>query len=561
MRNSHTIAFIVLVCGVGTSPAAGSPFASSVESWEGGTDRLIYQLTTEPGHNNALYFHQSNTNGALELVYANIIDRSQTSTLTHRKLDLETGADTAIHPTGECAGGAFVRDQYMYCFHRDPPFVETTPFTEISRYHLGTPADPTDLCQISAGWSASGSIAVNLDGSYLIYTQEQLDSKNNPTRRQAFRCHISSGTSTLLMDTNSPDLSPLIEHFQFHTAHPMWFTYVDRGRARRISRIGVGRIDTLQYGPLQTPDPTIFNDDPVTLEALFPESPDGPDPEGQDFAHPVYAQDGTLWSDMIDIYDGSKPKYMVRFTLVDSAPGLISGFSRVPLLSTMDWQQHSNAGNDGQWFVGDGGGTSIGFLGDDFIHRMRFDAWTGSGVIREKLAKGVGTHDKQLDSSGNPTYFGPNAHYVSAKRWVVWSAFRTLAGGVATDENVFAVGYNPPVDVDDDGSPDFRDNCTIYANTDQIDADGDGYGNRCDADIDQNQVIDSADSAIIQACIDLGGTVPLVGGGGPTADPTCEISDLDESSTVDTWDLVVVLQLYFQGKIGPTCAGNDPCFP
>jgi hypothetical protein len=42
----------------------------------------------------------------------------------------------------------------------------------------------------------------------------------------------------------------------------------------------------------------------------------------------------------------------------------------------------------------------------------------------------------------------------------------------------------PPPDADGDLVPDADDNCTLLANADQRDTDGDGFGNRCDGDLD-----------------------------------------------------------------------------
>ena len=50
-------------------------------------------------------------------------------------------------------------------------------------------------------------------------------------------------------------------------------------------------------------------------------------------------------------------------------------------------------------------------------------------------------------------------------------------------------------DLDADGVPDETDNCTSVANPAQVDTDGDGFGNRCDPDFDQNGVVNFADLA------------------------------------------------------------------
>jgi hypothetical protein len=59
----------------------------------------------------------------------------------------------------------------------------------------------------------------------------------------------------------------------------------------------------------------------------------------------------------------------------------------------------------------------------------------------------------------------------------------------------FAAGYTGP-DTDADGFFDSVDNCVQFSNPAQKDSDGDGYGNRCDADFDQDGDIDAADDAL-----------------------------------------------------------------
>jgi hypothetical protein len=54
-------------------------------------------------------------------------------------------------------------------------------------------------------------------------------------------------------------------------------------------------------------------------------------------------------------------------------------------------------------------------------------------------------------------------------------------------------------DSDGDGVPDSRDNCILVPNKDQTDTDGDGYGNACDADLNNDGFVNSLDLALMRA--------------------------------------------------------------
>ena len=53
-----------------------------------------------------------------------------------------------------------------------------------------------------------------------------------------------------------------------------------------------------------------------------------------------------------------------------------------------------------------------------------------------------------------------------------------------------------PADRDGDGIDNSRDNCSDIPNPRQTDSDGDGFGNRCDADVDDDGVVTSSWGAL-----------------------------------------------------------------
>ena len=54
-------------------------------------------------------------------------------------------------------------------------------------------------------------------------------------------------------------------------------------------------------------------------------------------------------------------------------------------------------------------------------------------------------------------------------------------------------------DTDEDGIPDDADNCTLVPNPDQRDSNGDGFGNVCDADLNNDLVINVVDLGLLRA--------------------------------------------------------------
>ena len=74
----------------------------------------------------------------------------------------------------------------------------------------------------------------------------------------------------------------------------------------------------------------------------------------------------------------------------------------------------------------------------------------------------------------------------------IFAKFRDASG----NESVIyhdSILIDPDADNDGDGVPDVNDNCTLVPNALQIDADGDGFGNICDADFNNDLVINVVD--------------------------------------------------------------------
>lgn len=117
------------------------------------------------------------------------------------------------------------------------------------------------------------------------------------------------------------------------------------------------------------------------------------------------------------------------------------------------------------------------------------------------------------------------------------------------------------VDTDGDRIADSEDNCPLVANADQLDTDGDGFGDACEVDTDFDGVIDDVDNCINtpnpdQADADADGV-----GDACEVDPT--VDDADADGIVDGTDNCPNVANADQADadadgIGDVCDTNDP---
>jgi hypothetical protein len=99
-----------------------------------------------------------------------------------------------------------------------------------------------------------------------------------------------------------------------------------------------------------------------------------------------------------------------------------------------------------------------------------------------------------------------------------------------THIGIATVTVNVIHDVDGDGVPDEIDNCINVANADQLDSDGDGYGNACDADLNNSGTVTAADLALFRSVL----------GQSASASPLATAADFNGSGLVTAADFAIL---------------------
>jgi hypothetical protein len=172
-----------------------------------------------------------------------------------------------------------------------------------------------------------------------------------------------------------------------------------------------------------------------------------------------------------------------------------------------------------------------GFAQTNFI---TFDAQTLSNTVWTTKSLSINLANPALN--GQILQFG----FVSTSK-------QFGATGVYYDNMVFALAP----DTDGDGIQDPIDNCRLTANALQQDANLDGYGNICDADINNSGTVTTADFGLLRSVL----------GQSAGFSATAAASDMNSSGTVTTADFGLLRARLgtAPGPSGLACAGTIPC--
>ncbi|MBL8202230.1 MAG: thrombospondin type 3 repeat-containing protein [Chromatiales bacterium] len=122
----------------------------------------------------------------------------------------------------------------------------------------------------------------------------------------------------------------------------------------------------------------------------------------------------------------------------------------------------------------------------------------------------------------------------------------------AADATISGASYMifaPAVDTDSDGVVDALDNCRLLANANQADSNNDGFGNRCDGDLNNNGSTNAQDTALFRQQL-----------GQPSVAPTYNAADINTNGSVNAQDTALFRGLLGAGP-GPSgiCNNTFPC--
>ncbi len=182
--------------------------------------------------------------------------------------------------------------------------------------------------------------------------------------------------------------------------------------------------------------------------------------------------------------------------------------------------QDMDACADEDWYDTPAGTTVDVFIFEDQNGPIyTLDDWIGAGFVPEFTVF--------VDNPNNfadPQFEFDLFNVGSAYGWIDTQ----LTNPVLTIEYVYEIDQP---DSDGDGVIDILDNCTLVANPSQLDTNGDGYGNACDPDLNNDGTVNAIDLGIFRQAF---------------FSPGVTDTDFNGDGTTNAIDLGVMKVLYFQ---------------
>ncbi len=163
-----------------------------------------------------------------------------------------------------------------------------------------------------------------------------------------------------------------------------------------------------------------------------------------------------------------------------------------------------------------------------------FVAGATSSLADPMSSTNYGVAWSAVDSGGGPS--------MSANYGLESSVAQPSPLGVSASTGyVITPGFFATPDSDADSVRDFLDNCTFDPNVSQLDSNGDGYGNLCDPDLDNNGTTNFGDYILLTSAF-------LATPQSPNWNPD---ADLTGDGVVNFGD-VVLFQFFFLQSPGPS---------